>query len=540
MDSKYNYCFVSERTDVGCKRKANEDNLVHFECPNGLVATVCDGMGGHVGGAVASQVAVDAIRAFLTDNYFDSPQEAIGMAIDAANKAILARVMQQPELQGMGSTCVMLIVRDGKVYIGSVGDSRIYLIRSRRIMQLTKDQSFVQLLVDRGEITKEQAEHHPRKNEITNCLGIADMRAATVLPDAIIPEAGDCFLLCSDGLSGMVSDDRIEHIVSQQGTYTSQQRVDQLVELARQNGGLDNITVQIVEFAVSPAAVQKKRIPAKWLIGAAAALLIIAACAGLYAWLGNKPANDQETVVVDDTVRVTFKDVPFAPETRLCIIPGAMNDSLPSAARDTIVLQVKDQEDQVKLIAKQPDLFNPLKAQLQGAELTLSQDSFIIYSFDKLAGDTLAIVLEGDSLPYKIQVVKEVAMPATLVPQQAETPAPAATGKGGSAKPAPKDNGSLPGQVKDETNKVLGVEKVEEQSRSDLEKKEQAKKEQAVKAKKDSIEAADSQKAQEEAPAQEKASAQEETPNSASAPEQKDEAPKGGEPQAESQAQPQE
>lgn len=462
MDSKYNYCFVSERTDVGCKRQANEDNLVHFECPNGLVATVCDGMGGHVGGAVASQVAVDAIRSFLTENYFENPQEAIGMAIDAANKAILARVRMQPELQGMGSTCVMLIVRDGKVYIGSVGDSRIYLIRSRRIMQLTKDQSFVQLLVDRGEITKEQAEHHPRKNEITNCLGIADMRAATVLPDAIIPEAGDCFLLCSDGLSGMVPDERIEHIVSQQGTYTSQQRVDQLVELARQNGGLDNITVQIVEFAVSPAAVAKRRLPLKWLFGLVALLVVIAACAGLYAWLGgDKPEEKAEVVVVDDTIRVTFSPVPFEAETQLSIIPGA--------EMDTVVLRAKDKADQREPIVKSENLFQQLQTQLQGkaAELEYRQDCYIISSFDKLSSDTLALVLQKDSFTYKVQVIKEVPLPAPA--PEAGTPASSAKP---AQKPAPKtdkkdDNPSALDHV---SKSVTGVTKVEEKDRKDLQK----------------------------------------------------------------------
>ena len=250
------YCHVAERTDVGCKRQANEDNLIHFECENGLVATVCDGMGGHVGGAVASQTAIDAIRNFLTCNYIDDPRTAIVMAIDTANNAILEKARLEPELTGMGATCVLLLVRDGRVYIGSVGDSRVYLIRSRQIRQLTKDQSFVQMLVDCGEISKEEAENHPRKNEITNCLGIENMQIATVLEDDIIPLAGDCFLLCSDGLTGMVSDDVIGNVVSRQAELTTQQRVDTLVELARQNGGLDNITVQIVEFAENPATIK--------------------------------------------------------------------------------------------------------------------------------------------------------------------------------------------------------------------------------------------------------------------------------------------
>ncbi|MBP5562194.1 MAG: Stp1/IreP family PP2C-type Ser/Thr phosphatase [Muribaculaceae bacterium] len=251
--SKYSYCNVAQRTDVGCKRKANEDWLANFECVNGLVAVVCDGMGGHVGGAVASHLAIDTIQQFLTANRFDDPRQAIIQACDKANQALLRHTEQHPELTGMGSTCVMLIVRDGRVWMGSVGDSRIYLIRQRAIKQLTKDQSYVQTLVDSGQITPEQAEHHPRKNEIYNALGLKTMKPATVLAEPIMPLAGDCFMLCSDGLSGMVPDAEILTVVSQQATMSQQQRVDTLVQMARNAGGVDNITCQIVEFSVTPS-----------------------------------------------------------------------------------------------------------------------------------------------------------------------------------------------------------------------------------------------------------------------------------------------
>ena len=211
MSEDFNYCHVVGRTDVGRKRAANEDNMSNAITQNGLVAVVCDGMGGHVGGATASRIAVNCIIEHLNNVYYDDPRIAIGESIDAANRAILHEANEHPELTGMGSTCVLLLVRGGKVYIGHVGDSRIYLVRSKKIAQLTKDHSYVQMLVDCGEITKEQAEHHPRKNEITNALGIPSMSPATVADDAIIPEAGDCFVLCSDGLSGMVSDDIINN-----------------------------------------------------------------------------------------------------------------------------------------------------------------------------------------------------------------------------------------------------------------------------------------------------------------------------------------
>ena len=264
MTSDYSYCLVSERTDIGCVRQENQDSLVHFECKNGLVAVVCDGMGGHAGGGVASRLAIDTIQAFLNDTFFADPEEAIEKAIDAANTAILDRAMTQPELRGMGATCVMLIVRNGKVYIGSVGDSRVYLIRNRIITQLTKDQSYVQQLVDSGQITKEEAEIHPRKNEITNCLGLPEMIPASLLLEPLTPEAGDCFLLCSDGLTGMVRDEDIEKIVSKQDTLTSQQRVDRLVDMALERGGYDNISVQIVEFALNPKSVHGRRSLGQW------------------------------------------------------------------------------------------------------------------------------------------------------------------------------------------------------------------------------------------------------------------------------------
>ena len=252
--------------------------MTHFESPNGLVAVVCDGMGGHVGGKTASHTAVEAIQQFMMQERGGTPFELIIEAMNVASAAILNKAAQQPELTGMGATCVMLIVRDGKVYIGSIGDSRIYLIRNRRIKQLTKDQSYVQMLLDAGSITPEQVEHHPRKNEITNALGLKGMQPATVLSEAINPDAGDCFLLCSDGLSGMVSDSDICKIVSRQADKSQQERVEELVVRAKRNGGVDNITCQIVEFSVSPNA---KAIQPWWkknmwaLIGSVAAITLL-------------------------------------------------------------------------------------------------------------------------------------------------------------------------------------------------------------------------------------------------------------------------
>jgi serine/threonine protein phosphatase PrpC len=259
MESNFEFCLTGKYSDTGRVRKANEDSMDVFDAANMRVFVVCDGMGGHIGGQIASQTAVAAIRAFMLSHVFTDPYEAIHNSIIAANDAILKRVQAQPELDGMGSTCVMLVVTsDGKVYYGHIGDSRIYIVVNHRITQLTKDHSYVQTLVDSGEITKEQAEQHPRKNEITNALGISGMQPPTLCDEPIEPEAGNCFVLCSDGLSGMIGDQHIEHIVSKH-EINIQQRTERLVQMANEAGGKDNITVQLVEFAVSSKKETKNR-----------------------------------------------------------------------------------------------------------------------------------------------------------------------------------------------------------------------------------------------------------------------------------------
>ena len=289
-------------TDVGKKRAANEDYLGKADTPNGRVVVVCDGMGGHVGGATASHIAVETILEFLRENFRNDPREAIGEAIDAANQAILNHARTHPELTGMGSTCVLLIVRNGKVYIGHVGDSRIYLVRSKTIRQLTVDHSYVQELVDAGAISKEQAEHHPRKNEITNALGIPNMKPATVREEPISPEAGDVFLLCSDGLSNMVDDKHIAHIAGNL-EMTTQQRANTLVQRANDNGGLDNITCALVEFSAKPGFVSDAPFWKKktFVIVAVAAAVLIC---GIVAWMLLKNPKPKEPIPAEDSIEL--------------------------------------------------------------------------------------------------------------------------------------------------------------------------------------------------------------------------------------------
>ncbi len=243
---------IANSTDTGKVRSINEDSMTTFDSPNGRVVVVCDGMGGQKAGDVASQLAVAVIQDILTDNTFTTPEEAISSSIIAANQAILRRASQNEGLSGMGSTCVMLIIKDGQVYYGSVGDSRIYYVANRTIHQITKDQSYVQTLVDMGQITKEAAEHHQDKNQITNALGLENMTPPVIGQMPITPEPGSIFVLCSDGLSGMIHNNAILNTVMRHD-LPLKERADMLVNQANDAGGLDNITVQLVEFPAGGA-----------------------------------------------------------------------------------------------------------------------------------------------------------------------------------------------------------------------------------------------------------------------------------------------
>lgn len=274
MDERF---IIANRTDVGRAREANEDSMVTFDSPNGRVVAVCDGMGGQAAGDVASHLACDIITDILTNNTFDSPAEAITRACVAANQGILHRAASNPELEGMGATCVMVIIKDGLVYYGWIGDSRIYYIADGVITQLSRDQSYVQQLVDSGQISVAEAGHHPLRNEITNALGLPSMTPPQLCQVPLAPASDSVVLLCSDGLSGMVDNETIRSISSDSG-LSLQKRADRLVDMANANGGHDNITVQLIQFEKSArnAGMMSGTRKAGMLMWACVAALVIA------------------------------------------------------------------------------------------------------------------------------------------------------------------------------------------------------------------------------------------------------------------------
>jgi serine/threonine protein phosphatase PrpC len=230
-------------TNVGKVRSANEDNLGEAKTPNGDLFVVCDGMGGHVGGAQASSIAVNSIIQYFQREVYDNVIQAIDHALSFANEQIYASALNDPELKGMGTTAVVLLVRDEECFIGHVGDSRIYLRSNGKLNRITKDHSFVQTLVDSGVIDDEDAESHPNKNQILQALGIAPSVKATISQSPILPKAGDMFLLCSDGLNGMVNDRDIERIMQEDNLMVTSEN---LIMAALNGGGHDNITASLV------------------------------------------------------------------------------------------------------------------------------------------------------------------------------------------------------------------------------------------------------------------------------------------------------
>lgn len=233
-------------TDIGCEREINEDRYAVIDSSSGRAWVVCDGMGGALGGELAAQLAIDAIRRALESGDFESEAEAIRVSIEEANRVIVLR-RQNPAFSGMGTTVVAALINDDKVMITHAGDSRAYLVRDGVLQQLTTDHTYVQDLVDRDAITAEEALSHPQSHVLTRCLG-AEPRLRLDTQEFWIWHVGenepeDRLVLCSDGLYSLVSDAEIAESISKN---SPQEACVQLIELAKSRGGYDNITLAIL------------------------------------------------------------------------------------------------------------------------------------------------------------------------------------------------------------------------------------------------------------------------------------------------------
>jgi PPM family protein phosphatase len=228
-------------TDRGRKRPSNEDAF-GFSIENG-VYVVCDGMGGAAAGEIASSIAVEEMLRLFSSRAEEALMPSIAEeAITAANKAVFTRAQRNENLSGMGTTLVGLVVRERNVWVLNIGDSRCYRLRERRLEQLTLDHSLVEEQVRLGRMTAAEALRSPLKNVITRAVGTQSHVTADVLELKV--EAGDLFLLCSDGLTRELPDSTIESILSVESPL--QELCTRLVNSAKKAGGHDNITCILV------------------------------------------------------------------------------------------------------------------------------------------------------------------------------------------------------------------------------------------------------------------------------------------------------
>lgn len=239
---------IEFQSDVGKKRHTNQDYANVFTNLNGIkLAVLADGMGGHLAGDIASQMAVtDLGKAWESQqltNYEKTAQWFI-QALQQENMKIHDKGMQEKTHNGMGTTVVAAALLENHFTVANVGDSRAYLIRNDELQQITEDHSLVNELVKSGEISKEMAANHPRKNILTRSIGMPGSVEVDVVTHAW--EAGDQLLLCSDGLTNMISEETILAIIKHSRTMAD--AVNQLIHQANAAGGVDNITVLLIQY----------------------------------------------------------------------------------------------------------------------------------------------------------------------------------------------------------------------------------------------------------------------------------------------------
>lgn len=236
-------------TDIGLKRQTNQDSFyAGYITPDVLLCAVCDGMGGANGGSVASRLAVDefygSIKQSLEKNPDADALAVMSHAVNKANMAVYEKSLSDKELSGMGTTLVSALFDGQKVYFASVGDSRIYVIKQNVLYQLSHDHSYVQTLVDSGQITESEARVHPNRNIITKAVGInGELECDLFVMDK---ENMDGVLLCSDGLCGYVEEQSLNEVLKT--CSDPGELVVKYVDMALDEGGADNITAVAVKL----------------------------------------------------------------------------------------------------------------------------------------------------------------------------------------------------------------------------------------------------------------------------------------------------
>lgn len=243
---------VAGLTDVGCQRENNEDSFLYWEPEDsaefqrkGRLAAIADGMGGYDGGQEASRLAVETVREVYDRVVQDDPQASLLEAFTTAHNRIRQYAEEHPAFHGMGTTCTALVLRGDQLYFAHVGDSRLYLVRGQRISQLTRDHSYVGRLVASGLVRPEDAERHPQRHILTSALGAGLEVEVDGGGSGLQAQNGDNLILCTDGLWGVVTEQELQTAATRN---SPQECCASLINLARQRGGPDNITIQLLRI----------------------------------------------------------------------------------------------------------------------------------------------------------------------------------------------------------------------------------------------------------------------------------------------------
>lgn len=239
-------------TDKGCVRAQNEDSFTLHKpqtarqiIGNGHLAVVCDGMGGARAGKLASTMAAELIPEIYYTEGIGDPRNALVAAIQEANQQIWKRAGENAEYFGMGTTVVAVAIIGEEAYVAHVGDSRCYLCNNDgHIRLLTEDHTMVQRMVNQGVLTSGEAENHDERHMLSRAVGVDDHVEVDITMRPIPLKKGDSLVLCSDGLTNIVSEDEIQQIVSING---AQKAVDKLIQVAKERGAPDNVTVQVIK-----------------------------------------------------------------------------------------------------------------------------------------------------------------------------------------------------------------------------------------------------------------------------------------------------
>lgn len=340
IPAEYAHLYVAAASHKGMKKgKINEDRYAissflfnEEDSTPILFAIVSDGIGGHLAGEVAAEMAVNYVCQTVAESNAKHPLETLAIAVDAANEAIVNLAAEDEQKQGMGATCVCAWVIDNRLYAGTVGDSRLYLLRGASIQQLSTDHTWIQEAIEKGIVSPEQARNHPNVHVIRRYIGSTpapnvDFRLRLgneqteeelLFNQGLHLQAGDTLLLCSDGLTDLVWNDEILEVVRAKKDLKSAAQA--LVDLANERGGHDNITVVLLGVPKVQRRGSLKRLSLGWLIAGVVGFLTIVSVIIGFIWYLTQPVptpTPSVTAITLSTETILPTETPAPPTVTL-------------------------------------------------------------------------------------------------------------------------------------------------------------------------------------------------------------------------------